>query len=113
MKDILRYKGYYTKVRFSAEDNILYGKIEGISSLILFEAENASEVEHAFHEAVDDYLLFCEDNGIEPEKEYRGQFNVRVSPELHKQASAEAAAEDITLNKLVENAIKMYLQSQH
>ena len=113
MKDILRYKSYYTKVRFSAEDNILYGKIEGISSLILFEAENASEVEHAFHEAVDDYLLFCEDNGIEPEKEYRGQFNVRVSPELHKQASVEAAAEDITLNKLVENALKMYLQSQH
>ena len=113
MKDILKYKGYYTKVRFSAEDNILYGKIEGISSLILFEAENASEVEHAFHEAVDDYLLFCEDNGIEPEKEYRGQFNVRVSPELHKQASVEAAAEDIPLNKLVENALKMYLQSQH
>ena len=113
MKDILRYKGYYTKVRFSAEDNILYGKIEGISSLILFEAENASEVEHAFHEAVDDYLVFCEDNGIEPEKEYRDQFNVLVSPELHKQASDEAAAEDITLNKLVENALKMYLQSQH
>ena len=113
MKDILRYKGYYTKVRFSSEDNVLYGKIEGISSLVMFEAENASDVERAFHEAVDDYLVFCEDNGIEPEKEYRGQFNVRVSPELHKQASDEAAAEDITLNKLVENALKMYLQTHH
>lgn len=113
MKDVLKYKGYFTKVRFSAEDNVLYGKIEGISSLVMFEAEKASDVERAFREAVDDYLAFCEDNGIEPEKEYRGQFNVRVSPELHKQAAAEAAAEDITLNKLVENALKLYLQSQH
>ena len=43
MKDILRYKGYYTKVRFSADDNVLYGKIEGISSLVVFEAESASD----------------------------------------------------------------------
>lgn len=113
MNDVLKYKGYYTRVRFSSEDNVLYGKIEGISSLVMFEAERASEIEQAFHEAVDDYLVFCEDNGIEPEKDYRGQFNVRVSPELHKQASAEAAAENITLNKLVENALKLYLQSQH
>lgn len=110
MKDMLKYKGYYTKVHFSAEDNVLYGKIEGISSLVMFEAEKASEVEKAFREAVDDYLTFCEDNGIEPEKDYRGQFNVRVSPELHKQASIEASAENITLNKLVENALTSYLQ---
>ncbi len=78
----------------------------------MFEAEKASEIEQAFNEAVDEYPVFCEENGIEPEKDYREQFNVRVSPELHEQASAEDAAENITLNKLVENALKLYLQSQ-
>ena len=113
MNNVMEYKGYVGSVEFSEKDGVFYGKVQGIRSLISYEGTTANGLVSDFHEAVDDYLVFCEDNGIEPEKDYRGQFNVRVSPELHKQASAEAAAENITLNKLVENALKLYLQSQH
>lgn len=67
MSDILEYKGYTTKVKYSNEDNVFFGKIEGINSLVNFEAESADEVKDAFEEAVNDYLAFCKENNINNE----------------------------------------------
>ena len=47
---------------------VIYGKIMGIHSLISFESESATDIETEFHNAVDDYLSYCEEEGIEPEK---------------------------------------------
>lgn len=68
VSNILYYKGYYGKIEYSAEDKVIYGKIMGIHSLISFESESATDIETEFHNAVDDYLLYCEEEGIEPEK---------------------------------------------
>ena len=43
--NILEYKGYYTKVEYSAEDKVLYGKIEGIKDLVNFESESPEKIE--------------------------------------------------------------------
>lgn len=41
-----------------------------------------------------------------PDKEFKGSFNVRISPELHKEISLQAAEEGITLNQYVLKALK-------
>ena len=101
MKNVIEYKGYFTKVEYSIEDKVLHGRVEGISDLVNYECENAAEVENAFKEAVDDYLAFCEQTGTEPEKPYKGVFNVRLAPAKHRQLALEAANEGITLNQLI------------
>ena len=101
MKNVIEYKGYFTKVEYSIEDKVLHGRIEGISDLVNFECGNAAEVESSFREAVDDYLAFCEQTGTEPEKPYKGVFNVRLGPAKHRQMAIEAANEGITLNQLI------------
>lgn len=68
VSNILYCKGYYGKIEYSAEDKVIYGKIMGIHSLISFESESATDIETEFHNAVDDYLSYCEEEGIEPEK---------------------------------------------
>lgn len=68
VSNILYYKGYYGKIEYSAEDKVIYGKIMGMHSLISFESESATDIETEFHNAVDDYLSYCEEEGIEPEK---------------------------------------------
>lgn len=68
VSNILYYKGYYGKIEYSAEDKVIYGKIMGIHSLISFESESATDIETEFHNAVDDYLSYCEEEGLEPEK---------------------------------------------
>lgn len=104
-KNILRYKGYMTMIEFSAEDGLLFGKIEGIGDLVNFMGESVKEIEQAFHDAVDDYLDFCKEMGKEPEKPYRGSFNIRISPNLHRAAAVRARESGVSLNRFVETAL--------
>ena len=42
---VLKYKGYVTKIEFSTEDKCLHGKIDGIADIVTFEADNEHEIE--------------------------------------------------------------------
>lgn len=109
MSNVLEYKGYHTKVQYDTETCILHGKIEGIRDFVNFETSNPEEVEKEFHAAVDDYLEFCEEVGKAPDKEYRGTFNVRINPTLHRELALEADKKEISMNQMVESAIEAYL----
>lgn len=109
MENTLYYKNYYTNVSYSAEDKILYGKIEGINDLVTFESESAETIEKEFHSAVDDYLAFCEEVGKEPEKVYKGSFNVRIAPELHKALAEYAVRNGLSLNQATATAIEKFV----
>ena len=107
--NILEYKGYHTKVEFNADDLTLRGKIEGISDLVDFECEDIRDVKKEFESAVDEYLEFCKEVGKEPDKEYKGSFNVRIDPKLHRKLANIAFYNDVSLNTAVEEAIKEYV----
>ncbi len=57
----LQYKDFIGSVEFSETDGVFFGKIEGINALVNFEGESVKELTEAFHEAVDDYLILCEE----------------------------------------------------
>ena len=109
MENTLQYKGYFTNISFSVNDKILHGKIEGIDDLVTFESESVSDIEKEFHNAVDDYLSFCDEIGKEPSKTYKGTFNVRITPELHRAIAIDATKNGISLNQAVEKAIYQYI----
>ena len=106
MNNTMQYRDYIGSVEFSEGDGIFYGKVMGIRALISYEGTNAEELVRDFHQSADDYLAVCEAEGIKPEKAYKGSFNVRVSPELHRQAVVFAAAHQMTLNSFVETALR-------
>ncbi len=112
MNNVMEYNGYYTKIEYSVEDGVLYGKLEGINDLVTFESDSIKKIEKEFHNAVDDYIDYCESKGVEPNKTYSGKFNVRIDPELHKQIVIEAYMEDVSLNQCVQNAIERYVKSK-
>lgn len=109
MNNTMEYKGYIGSVEFSEEDSLFYGKVMGIRALISYEGESAHDLVEDFHSAVDAYLDLCAEQGIEPEKAYKGSFNIRISPELHKQAVIAASARQISLNSFVESSIERAL----
>jgi len=88
---------------------ILVGRLIGINDVVGFHANDIGEFKEKFHNAVDDYIDFCIENGKQPEKEYKGAFNVRVAPELHKQLALKAEADGETLNAAVVHAITQYI----
>lgn len=109
MNNTIEYKGYIGSIEFSEQDNIFFGKVQGIRSLISYEGSTAQELIEDFHFAVDDYLALCEANNEEPEKAYKGTFNVRISSELHKKLALCAFSKQVSLNKLVETALSKYV----
>ena len=111
MNNTMEYKGYVGSVEFSEEDALFYGKVLGIRALISSEGTNAAELVADFHGAVDDYLELCAQSGTEPEKAYKGSFNVRISPELHKQAVIAAMSHNMSLNSFVETSIQQALHA--
>ena len=109
MKNLIEYKGYIGSIEFSQEDELFYGKVQGIRALISYEGTNAAELLEDFHTAIDDYLELCQEEGKEPEKAYKGSFNIRISPELHKKIAIYALEHDITLNSFVEQSVEKQL----
>ena len=105
MKNTMEYKGYTGSVEFSEEDTLLYGKVLGIRSLISYEGESARELVEDFHGAVDAYLAACAADSIKPEKPFKGSFNIRIAPELHKRLYLEALSRNMTLNSLVQEKL--------
>lgn len=112
MNNTMEYKDYIGSIEFSEEDCIFYGKVQGIRALISYEGTTAQELVDDFHCAVDDYLALCKAEGKEPEKAYKGSFNVRISPQLHQQAAVYAISRQIPLNSVVENAIRSYVATR-
>ena len=110
MKNAMCYKGYNGSVEFSDEDNVFFGRIIGINDRITFEGDNVKGLRHDFEEAVDEYLETCMQLGKEPEKAYKGSFNVRIDPTLHRQLAIYSSSNGKTLNSTVEEAIRSYIK---
>ncbi len=91
MKEMLNYRGYFGSIAFSAEDMVFHGKVIGIKSMLSYEGESAQELVSDFQNAVDEYLEQCASMGMEPEKPFKGSFNVRIDPELHRIAALLAS----------------------
>lgn len=102
----LIYKGYLGSVAFSEKDGLFFGKVEGVNGLVNFEGESVKELTEAFHEAVDDYLAYCKDEGIEPDKSYTGALNIRITPAVHRRAAMLARQSGITLNSFIKEAVE-------
>ena len=113
MGNLMEYKGYHAKIEYSDEDKTFFGRIIGVNDVLAFDGENISELRDMFKETIDDYLEMCEELGQLPDKEYKGSFNVRISPELHKQACLSAVAQGISLNQFVATAIEHEIQGNH
>ena len=111
MKNTLQYKGYTGSVEFSEEDDCLFGKVLGVRALISYEGQSIPELKKDFQESIDDYLEMCRAEGMEPEKSYKGTFNVRVSPEIHRDAAICAAESGLTLNSFVAQALSSAIKN--
>ncbi len=111
MNNTLKYKGFFASVIFSDEDNILFGKIEGIDDLVMFEGSSVTELKAMFREAVEDYIEICKQSNKPCIKSFKGSFNVRVKPEIHQRAAMIATAKGISLNQLVQKAIEREIEA--
>jgi predicted HicB family RNase H-like nuclease len=110
MINMLEHKGYFGTVEYSAEDNLLYGKVVGINGLISYDGESLSSLKECFIEAIDDYLICCDAEGREPMKPYCGKLDgVSISPELHKDFALFSSKKNKPMPEALEEAMRNYI----
>ncbi len=111
MNDTMKYKGFIGSVHFAEEDRAFYGKVEGVNDLITFEGSTVDELEKGFKYMVDEHIKDCNKNNTPLEKSYKGNLNIRLSPELHKKVAYNATIRGLSLNQYINNAIKKEIAS--
>jgi predicted HicB family RNase H-like nuclease len=111
VKDFMECKGYIGSVRYSAEDEVFHGKLQGIRDLVTYEGTDVASLKRSFQEAVDDYLAACKKRGKSPEQPFKGSFNIRVGSDLHKRAAVFASGHKKKLNSVVSEALEKYLET--
>lgn len=105
MSNLLLYKNYNGTVKYSKEDHYLFGKVVGIKSILSYERDSVKELEQDFQNVIGEYLAECKERNVEPEQPYKGTFNVRISPEFHRNIAVYAIGHGKRLNAVVEEAI--------
>jgi len=111
--NILEYKRYLTILDFDLAEGIIVGNVINTKDIISFHAETLAGAKQAFEDIIDTYLSACEAEGICASKLYSGKFNLRISPDLHRELSIEAAQEGLSLNELTQELIKFGLEHKH
>lgn len=109
---MMKYKHYVAQVEFDDEAELFHGEVINTKDVITFQGRTVSELKQAFHNSVDDYLAFCQQRGESPDKPFSGRFNVRVEPDIHRDAMIAAKNSGKSLNHWVQDALKQYLKRQ-
>jgi len=107
--DILKYKDYEGTAELDMARGICRGKILFIDDLVTYEADSPRDLQREFESAVDDYVTTCTTLGKAPQRPFRGLFNVRVPPELHRAAALRATSDAVSLNDVVVRALDCFL----
>ena len=92
-----------------ADEDAFVGRVAGLRDVVTFEGATFAEVEQAFRDSVDDYLAFCAERGEPPDRPYSGKIPLRVDPELHRRAAAQAQAAGVSLNQWIAGRLEQVL----
>lgn len=103
---MLKYRGFLGQVEFDDQAELFYGEVINARDVITFQGTTAKSLKKAFIDSVNDYLALCNERNEEPERPFSGKFNVRIEPELHKEAFVSAKQAGLSLNAWVTEAIK-------
>jgi predicted HicB family RNase H-like nuclease len=108
--NVMEIDGFKAKIEFDPELDLFRGEILGLNGSADFFGKNPASLRKEFRSSLKVFLEVCEEQGIEPMKEYSGKFNLRIPPSLHSEISARAAAADKSINQWVAEVLK---QSVH
>ena len=99
------YKGYTATVRFDDDALLFHGEVVGLRDVITFQARTAEELVKSFHDSVDDYLSWCAEDGVAPQKPYSGKLAFRTTPEHHRLIASAAASQAKSINQWMDDTL--------
>ncbi len=99
--NMMEINGYKAKIEYDPELDQLRGEIIGLNGSADFYCKSLASLRKEFKNSLKVFLQVCEEEGINPRKEYSGKFNLRIPSKLHREIAARAIATDKSINQWV------------
>ena len=104
--NIMEIDGYKAKIEYDPELDQFRGEILGLNGSADFYGKNPAALRREFRNSLKVFLEVCEENGINPSKEFSGKFNLRIPPGLHSKIANRATAENKSINQWVSEVLE-------
>jgi len=101
MMNIMEINDYRAIVQYNPELEMFRGEFIGLNGGADFYATDIKGLKEEANISLKVFLDMCEEDGVEPRKNYSGKFNIRISPELHANIVNIATSEGKSLNQWV------------
>lgn len=105
---MMEYKGFVAAVEFDQSTETLHGRAmnSGPYPIATFEATDARNLRREFQRSIDEYLAWCDEDGVQPRKPFSGELNVRLGSELHAAVAAAALTEGLSINSWIAEVLR-------
>jgi|GEM_PF-954367 predicted HicB family RNase H-like nuclease len=100
MNNTMKYKGYQASIFYSGDDAFFYGQVLCTNDIICFDGVTVDELERMFHEAIDQYLNECEEEGKPPGQPICGEFKSIIPPENLAQELLKYRDDELTPHEI-------------
>lgn len=110
MSNILEIDGHKAVVNYDPETDLLRGEFVGLNGGADFYAGSVSQLREEGVRSLRTFLEICTERGIEPYRHFSGRLNLRLDRKTHERAAIVAAANGLSLNALIEEAVEHRLE---
>ena len=104
--NMMEIDGYKAKIDYDPDLDQFRGEILGLNGSADFYGKSPASLRKEFKSSLKVFLEVCEEEGINPKKEYSGKFNLRIPSRLHREIAARASATDKSINQWVSEVLK-------
>ena len=98
MKNVMEINGYKAVIAFDPETNLFRGEVIDINGGADFYATDVKSLHREGAVSLKVFLDMCQEDGVQPGKNYSGKLMVRLPVELHQRAAVSAASHGKSLN---------------
>ncbi len=103
----MEYKGYIATIEYDDSVEMLHGEVINAAPypIVTFEAADVEGLKREFQVSIDDYLAWCEEDGVEPRRPFSGNLNLRLGSDLHRQVAVEATLNGLSINEWIKRTL--------
>ncbi len=106
MNNVMTIQGVDAVIQFDPKIGMFRGEFTGLNGGADFYATTVDGLQHEGAISLRVFLDMCAQDGVEPFIKSSGRLMLRLPPELHAKASTAAKAAGISLNAMIEQAIR-------
>ena len=106
MNNVMTIQGIDAVIQFDPEIGMFRGEFSGLNGGADFYATDVDGLQREGEISLRVFLDMCAQDGVEPFAKSSGRLMLRLPPELHAKAATAAKASGMSLNAMIEQAIR-------